>query len=150
MKNSIESKLQDFLNRYPGTILWRKKKHARVAQKYITADEEVLYVFGGQRTLSHFDIFQSTIVILTSKRILVAHSNVLFSHRFLAITPDMFNDLTVKGGPIWGRIIIDTIKEKIYFSKIDKKALVEIKNEVSTYMIQAKKDYTKPFKKALD
>ena len=37
----------------------------------------------------------------------------------------MFNDLKINSGLIWGKVRIDTIKEHIVLSNIDKKALIE-------------------------
>ena len=59
------------------------------------------------------------------------------------ITPDMFNDLTLKQGIIWGRVIIDTVKEKVVLSNIDINALPEIDDHVTMYMLEQKKEQKK-------
>ena len=51
----------------------------------------------------------------------------------------MFNDLKVKSGIIWGKLEIDTIKEFVVFSNIDKRALTEIEKKISNFMIDGKK-----------
>ena len=53
----------------------------------------------------------------------------------------MFNDLKITSGLIWGKVHIDTVKEHIFLSNIDKKALVEIETVISTYMMEEKKKY---------
>ena len=60
---------------------------------------------------------------------------------FTAITPDMFNDLKVQTGLVWGRVYIDTIKEFIELSNIDKNALPEIETNVVSYVMEEKKKY---------
>lgn len=58
-----------------------------------------------------------------------------------AVTPDMFNDLKVTSGIIWGKIYIDTIKEFIVMSHLAKDSLDEIESAVSGYMMEEKKKY---------
>ena len=53
----------------------------------------------------------------------------------------MYNDLEVYAGIIWGRVTIDTIKEKIVFTNIDKKALGEIETQISSHMMEEKQKY---------
>ena len=58
-----------------------------------------------------------------------------------SITPDMFNDLTVVSGLVWGKVIIDTIKEQVYISNLSKRSLDEIETMVTEYMMAEKKKY---------
>ena len=62
---------------------------------------------------------------------------------FLAITPDMFNDITVKSGIIWGKVIMDTVKEIVHLSNVSKKALPRIETEITEYMMREKKKMVK-------
>ena len=55
----------------------------------------------------------------------------------------MFNDLSVQSGMIWGKVFIDTIKELVTITKIDKRALAEIQNSVSSYMMEEKRKVVK-------
>ena len=57
---------------------------------------------------------------------------------FDSITADMFNDLKVRSGIIWGKIIIDTINELVILSNISKSALQEIEEEVTSAMLELK------------
>ena len=72
---------------------------------------------------------------------MIGRKRVVFGYFFDSITPDLFNDLKIRGGIIWGRIFIDTVKEFIVLSNIDNSALPEIENMISSYMIEAKKEY---------
>ena len=53
----------------------------------------------------------------------------------------MFNDLKVMSTVIWGKIYIDTVKEFITLSNIDKGALDDIETQITSYMMEAKKLY---------
>ena len=57
----------------------------------------------------------------------------------------MFNDLTIKKNIIWGRVIIDTIKEEVSLSNISPEALSEIETNVVDYMMRQKKKYNERF-----
>ena len=72
---------------------------------------------------------------------MLVSSRVLFGYRFKSITPDMYNDLTISANIFWGKVIIDTIKEKIFFKFISKSALPEIEIEITSYMMEQKKLY---------
>ena len=91
--------------------------------------------------MSIHDIFSTCAVVLTNKRILLAQKRVIYGYSFLAITPDMFNDLTVDSGLIWGQINIDTVKETVVLSFVDKHALNEIETQITEYMMGEKKKY---------
>ncbi len=132
---------KSFKRKYPLTIAWRLKQHSKIIEKHLNPGEEVLYVFMGQKNHSSFDFVNTNLVVLTSKRLMIATKRLLFGYFFIAITPDMFNDLTVIDGIIWGRIKIDTVKEEVLLSNIDPKALPEIETKVSDYMIREKRRY---------
>ena len=55
----------------------------------------------------------------------------------------MYNDLTVSKGLIWGKVVVDTIKEVIVITNIDAKALDEIETNITEIMIKNKKEYIK-------
>ena len=139
---SVYEKLKEFKKKYPSTIAWRLKSHANVIEKHLNPGEEVTYAFAAQKGLSSIDIFSTFAVVLTNKRILLAQKRVLFGYTFLAITPDMFNDLTVHSGIIWGKVLIDTIKETVLLSDISKKAMNDIETQITEYMMEEKKKYT--------
>ena len=131
-----------FKAKYPGTITWwRLKKHAKVIEEHINPDETPLYSFAGQKTLDTWDFLSTAVLTVTDKRILVGQDHILTGYTLNSVTPDMYNDLEVYSGILWGRVTIDTVKEKIVFTKIDKKALGEIETEISSRMMEEKKKY---------
>ena len=80
--------------------------------------------------------------MLTNKRILLAQKRLLFGYFYTAITPDLFNDLKVQMGIVWGEVIIDTVKERVYLSNIQKAALDEIETQITEYMMTEKQKYS--------
>lgn len=138
---TIYEQLKEFKRKYPITIAWRLRKHAKIIEKHLNPDEKVLYCFVAQKNYSSIDIFSTYAIVLTNKRLLLARKRLLFGYFFLAITPDMFNDLTVKSYIIWCRIYIDTIKETVELSNVSKKAASEIETRITEYMMSEKKKY---------
>ena len=139
--NNVYQKVLEFKRRFPGTIAWRLKKHAKIIEKHINPDEEVRYVFCGQENDQFYNIFTTCILTLTNKRILMAKKRVLYGYSLTSITPDMYNDMEIYEGLIWGKLVIDTIKEKVIISNLSKKSLTEIETEISTLMMEEKQKY---------
>lgn len=137
----VAERAKEFKRRYPATIAWRLDAHAKVIENHLNTGEEVQYIFVGQKNDNPLDIITSCVVALTNKRILIGQKRLIFGYFFTAITPDMFNDLKVKAGIIWGRIYIDTVKEFIPLSNIQKDALDEIETNITEYMMEEKKKY---------
>ena len=138
---SVYKKVLGFKKRHPMTIGWRIRKHCEIVEKHLNPDEEVKYAFIAQKNDNTFNMVDSAVVCLTNKRILIGRSRVVFGYFLNSITPDMFNDLKVSGGLIWGKVYIDTVKEFVTLSNISNDALTEIETEISTYMIREKKKY---------
>jgi len=138
MFDEVYSKANDFLMRNPGTIAWRVKAHCKVAAAHIDKDEEILYAFAAQKGASALDMISTHVVVVTNKRLVVAQKRLVFGYFYYSITPDMFNDLTIKMGIIWGRAIIDTIKETVILSNLSRGALIEIENALTKYMMKHK------------
>lgn len=132
---------REFKRKYPSTVAWRIKAHSKVIEKHLNPDEEVLYVFLGQKNKSSFDFTNTNVIALTNKRLLFATKRVMFGYFFTSVTPDMFNDLTVKMGLVWGKVYIDTVKEFVCLSNIQKEALPEIETAITAYMMEEKKKY---------
>lgn len=141
MKSNIYEKLLEFKKKYPMTVAWRLKQHAKVIETHLNPNEEVLYAFAAQKNDNPLDIITTYAVVLTNKRILVASKRVIFGYFFTGITPDMFNDLKVRMGLIWGKVYIDTAKEVVKFSNIQREALDEIETNISEYMMREKRKY---------
>lgn len=130
-----------FMNKYSMTIAWRLKNHCKIIDKHLNPGEEILYVFAGQKNDSMLDLFHTCVLAFTNKRIMIATDRVLFGYFFRSITPDMYNDLTVSKGIIWGKVVIDTIKEVITITNVDAKALDEVETNITEIMIKNKKSY---------
>ena len=143
MENEVYRRVLKFKQKYPWTIGWRLKKNSEIVQRHINPDEKIIYSFIAQKNDSVFNIFESAVVTLTNKRILIGRKRVVIGYFLNSITPDMFNDLKVSGGLFWGRVYIDTIKEFVTLSNISNNALTEIETELSTYMMKMKKAYRK-------
>lgn len=138
---SIYQEARNFRHKYFPTIGWRLRSNAKVVEKHLNPDEKPIYTFVAQKNNSPLDIFQTAVITLTTKRILIGRKRVVFGYFLDSITPDMFNDLKVIGGLIWGKVYIDTVKEKIYLSNISNSALPEIETNISSYMMEARKLY---------
>ena len=141
MNKEIYRRVKEFKRKYPMTIAFRLRAHAKIVSKFIGSDEEIKYVFVAQKNYQSYEIINTNIIVLTDKRLVVATKRLLFGYFYRVITPDMFNDLTIKTNIIWGKVIIDTIKEKIILSNIDPNALPEIEENVSNVMMEEKKKY---------
>lgn len=133
--------VKEFKRKYPMTIAFRLKKHSKVIEKHLNPDEKVLYAFPAQKNSSHLEIFYTNVIALTNKRLLIATKRVLWGYFYVTVTPDMFNDLTVRKGIFWGSLLIDTVKEKVMLSNIDPKALPELETVLSEYMMEEKRKY---------
>lgn len=142
MSNSY-SFASKFMKKYSMTIAWRIKRHCDIIDKHLNPGEEILYIFAGQKNDSMVDLFHTCVIAFTNKRIMIATDRVLFGYFFRSITPDMYNDLTVSKGIIWGKVVIDTIKEVITITNVDAKALNEIETNITEIMIKCKKEYIK-------
>ena len=140
MKSCYEL-VKEFKRKYPMTIAFRLKKHCEVIEKHLNPGEEIIYAFVAQKNASALEIFYTNVIVLTNRRILVATKRILWGYFLVTITPDMFNDLTVRKGLIFGNVIIDTIKEKVILSNIDSNALPEIETIITEYMMTEKKKY---------
>lgn len=139
--NKTYEKLKEFKSKYPSTVAWRLKAHSKVIEKHLNPGETVNFVFAAQKGYSSFDIFSTFVIVLTNKRILLAQKRVLWGYTYLSITPDMFNDLTVFSGMIWGKVYIDTVKETVVLSNVSKASLDEIETNITEYMMTEKKKY---------
>ena len=142
MTNNIYEKFLQLKKKFPATIAWRLKAHSKVVEKFLNPGENILYAFAAQKNNNPLDIVTTYAVVLTNKRILLAQKRLLFGYFYTAITPDLFNDLKVSKGIIWGKVIIDTMKERVFISNIQSSALNEIETNITEYMMNEKQKYT--------
>lgn len=140
--NSVYNKVLEFKKKFPHSITWQRlKKHSEVVEKHLNPGEYVLYAFPGQKNDSVMDVFSTSVIALTNKRILIGQKRLLYGYFLTSITPDLFNDLEVYQGLFFGKITIDTIKEVVVITNLDKKALPEIETAITTFMMEEKKKY---------
>ena len=137
----VTDSILKFKSKYSGGIAWRVKKHAQVLDSYLNPDEQVLYAFCAQKNDTFKEIFNTFAVAITNKRIMLGHKRMLWGSFYYTITPDMYNDMEIYRGLIWGKVTIDTVKELIVLTNLPKKSLDEIETNISEYMMEAKKKY---------
>lgn len=139
MNGEVYKKAVEFKKKYPGTVAWRLKQNSKIVEKHLNPGEKIIYVFAAQKNDNPFDVISTAVVALTNKRIIMGRKRLVFGYFMDAVTPDLFNDLKVLSGVIWGKIHVDTVKEFITLSNIDKKALPEIETAISEFMMEQKK-----------
>lgn len=131
-----------FKAKYPGTITWfRLRKHAKVVEAHLAEGEEPIYSFAGQKNDDVLDVWSTCVVCLTNKRLIIAKDHIIQGYTMSSITPDNFNDLLVYSGILFGKVIIDTLKETVVITNLDKKSLPEIENQITSFMIEERKKY---------
>ena len=135
--------LKKFKRNYRGGISWRLKSHAAIIEKHLNPGEEVLFVFAGQKNYNPLHWFDTYIIAVTSKRLLIAHKNLLWGYVLSSVTPDLYNDLQIYQGLLWGKLVIDTVKEEIVLTNLPKSALSAIETNISELMMEQKKLYIK-------
>ena len=138
---SCFEKVKEFKKKYPGTVAWRLYQNASVVEEHLNPDEEVIYAFAGQKNDSFLDFFTTAVVVLTNKRILIGQKRVLFGYSLNSITPDLFNDMQIFRGLLWGKVTIDTVKETVILTNLDKESLIEIETTITEFMMEEKKKY---------
>ena len=138
MSKSIYDYCKEFKRKFPGTISWRMKQHCSVVENHLNDDEVVLYAFCAQRNDRWYEIFYTSVFVFTNKRMMIGKKGLIGNYFFTTITPDMLNDFQVRANILWGAVEIDTIKEYFTISNISKKALPEIEDAISKYMMNEK------------
>lgn len=138
---SVYEIVKDFMNRFPGTIAWRIKRHSEIVEKHLNDGEKIYYAFAGQKNDKWYDIVSTHVFVITNKRLIVATKRIIFGYFLYSITPDMFNDLSVYSGLLFGKVEIDTIKEVVTITNLSKKSLDEVETKITEYMMHEKKKY---------
>ena len=88
----VYNKVLEFERKYSGGITWRLKRHCKVVEEYINPDEEVLYAFCAQKNEKVTEIFNTFVIVVTSKRLLLGHKRLLWGSFLYSVTPDLYND----------------------------------------------------------
>ena len=140
----IYRQARKFRRKHPLTIAFRLKAHSKILAKHLNNGEKIRFVFAAQKGPSSYDIVSTYVIAITDKRIMIARKRLLFGYFFLAITPELFNDIKVKMGLIWAKIEIDTVKEFIVLSNIQSSAAAEIETAITQYVMKEKRRMKKP------
>ena len=138
---SVYEQAKLFRNKYHGSLVFRLKKHANVVERHLNPGEKAQFVFIGQKNDNPFDIFASSVIAITDRRILIGRKRLLWGYFLSSITPDLYNDMQIYQGLIWGKVTIDTVKEEVVISNVSKKGLDEIETRISEFMMEEKKKY---------
>lgn len=141
MESLVYQQVKAFKQKYPMTIAWRLKAHCKIVDQHLNPGEVVRFAFAAQKNNNPLDIITTNVIVITNKRIILGQKRLLFGYFFTSITPDLFNDLKVKMGLIWGTVIIDTVREMVYLTNIQREALDEIETAISEYMMEEKQKY---------
>ncbi len=141
--SALREAVYSYIKNNPGSVAWRINQHCKVVEKHLNNNEKVLFAFVGQKNDRFYDIFTSCVVVLTNKRIIVGQKRVVFGYFLKSITPDLFNDLHVYSGLIWGKVTIDTLKEVVTVSNVSKLGLDDIETNISQHMMVAKRNNRK-------
>ncbi len=128
-----------FKRKYPMTVANFLNRHSKVAQSIIDRDEKILYAFCGQKNDSYSVLFDTCVVVVTDKRLIIGQKRLLWGYQIATVTPELFNDLKIYSGLLFGKVEIDTVKEVIYISNLDKHSLDEIETNVNNIMLKNKK-----------
>lgn len=143
MDKNTYAELLLFNKKFPGSITWfRLKKHCAIIDKHLNPNESIEFCFAGQLGVGT-GIFNTAVIAITNERIMIAQKRLFVGYRFSSITPDLYNDMQVYSGIIWGRVTIDTVKELIKVSYLTKAGLPEIETMITVSMQEAKKKYKK-------
>ena len=134
MNNRVYTLAKRFKNTYFGTICFRIGAHSKIIANHLNPEEKLYYVFCGQKGGSQKEIFSSCVIALTTEKIIIATKRVLWGYFLTTIKPDLFNDLKVQSGFLFGKVIIDTAKEKIAISNLSKASLKEVETAITTYI----------------
>lgn len=135
---SVYPRVLRFKRKYPMTIVFRLRKHAAVVDSILDKDEKILYAFCGQRNDDNRFLFDSCVVALTNKRIIVGEKRI-FGYYIINVRAELFNDLKIRAGLFFGHVEIDTVKENIHISNLDKKSLDEIETMIHRIINDNKK-----------
>ena len=137
----VYQEILKFREKHKKTVMWRLKKHCAVIERHLNPGEEILYAFAGQLNDNPLNIYCTAVIALTNKRLLIGQKNLFFGYTLNAVTPDLFNDMQIFSGIIWGKINIDTVKEVITITNLAKSSLTEIETNISEFMMKEKQKY---------
>ena len=80
--SDVYKRVLKFKRKYPLTVGWRPRQNSSIIDKHLNPDERVLYAFIAQKNDNPLQFFESGVVALTNKRILIGRKRVLFGYFF--------------------------------------------------------------------
>lgn len=143
MHDGCYGKVKLFKRKYPWTVSWRIKKHCSVIDIHLNPNEKIEFAFTGQLDDKPLSLFNTGVLAVTTERLIIAQKKLIIGYKFSSVTPDLYNDLLVRAGILWGTVTIDTVREQIHISDLDKSSLPEIETAITMFMQEAKKKYLK-------
>ncbi len=142
MSKSAYEMVKLFKDKFPKSVTWfRLKNHCEIIDRHLNPNEKILFCMAGQLDDNALSFFNTGVLAITNERLVIAQNRLLIGYKFSSVTPDLYNDLQVDAGIIWGTLTIDTVKEKIYVSNLDKTSLPEVETQITMFMQEAKKKY---------
>jgi len=73
--------VKKFKNKFSSTVAWRLFQNSRIVEQHINPDEKINYAFVGQKNESPFDFFQTAVVAITDKRLLIGQKRVVWGSK---------------------------------------------------------------------
>ena len=123
----IYEKAMKFKSKYSGSISFRLKEHSKFAEKYLVDGEKVLHVYCGCR-----DFFHTRVLVITDKRVMVAHKNLLFGGYCSSIDKNEICEIGTHKGIIWNEITLSTLTDLFcYIGKLTSSAAAQMKEEIT-------------------
>ena len=80
MKSLVYEKALEFKRRYPSTVAWRIKAHAKVVEKHLNPGEVIKYDYVGQKNYFWNDIINKNLIVKTNKRLILFSKRLLFRY----------------------------------------------------------------------
>ena len=141
--NNTYIKAKEFKRKYSLTMAFRLQKHASVIEQHLHADEKINYVFCGQKGKAPLFFNKSCVVAITNERLVIGQKRLLWGYFFTTVTPDVYNDFKVFNGMIWSDILIDTLDEEVFITKLAPSGAIEVQKHITKFMMEEKKKYAK-------
>ena len=76
----VYDKALEFKRKHPGGVVWNLKDHCAVVEKHLNPGEYVTFAFAGQKNDKFYELFQTCVVVLTNKRILIGQKRVVWGY----------------------------------------------------------------------
>jgi hypothetical protein len=127
----VYEKILRFKNKYPSTFALRLKKHAEVAEKSLMKGEKVYEAYCACN-----ENFRSYAIVITDKRIILAHKNLMFGYHVESISKDKIYKIDNEQGFKWSEISLNSLTETIAnFCYLDHSGALKMKEDIIQHTI---------------